>query len=493
MSMTNDRIGGLFKIGLPGMILDDETKNVLEQVNPAAVILFGRNVESPGQVARYIEDITAFLGRKPVVAIDQEGGIVTRLTDGFTVMPGPMALAAGGDPQSAYEAGRILGSEMAAVGIDWDLAPVVDVNRNPANRGIGVRAFSSFTDEVVLYAGEFIRGLREAGVLCCLKHFPGLGAAEADPHIKLPELHCSREDLMRYDIEPFLRLDAECWMPTHIWVPAIQSRREAVTVSHEVLTELIRDELGFGGLLVADDLNMGGVSNDMSIEKVVVDAFAAGMDLLSIAEGSEKQISSKKTLEAAVAGSELLQMRLEQSEKRINRVFKDYRGELVTDAAKAGRAEAVRCAERLSAEAIRLVKGDAPPPLSEIDNVFSMKPLRLVLVEEDRSGMPPAAVDAAEAAGCSLTEIERGGPAAGCDDLIKAADGGVNLVFTENAHLEPELSAVVSRLAEASSKMFLIALRNPWDADIEGVENALCSYGYTPLQQKALSAFLGGK
>ena len=258
MNEITDRIGRLFMIGLPGPSLDDETKTVLDEMDPLSVILFGRNIESAEQLAKYIADITAHLGRKPVFAIDQEGGIVTRLTKGFTVVPGPMALAAAGEPSAAYDAGRILGAEMKAVGIDWDLAPVVDVNRNPSNRGIGVRSFSADTAEVVRYAGRFVEGLSDSGVLCCLKHFPGLGAVEADPHIDLPVLGCSREELFGKDLPPFLGIEADCWMPTHVWVPAIQSRKEAVTVSSEVLTGFVRDELGFDGLLLADDLNMGG-------------------------------------------------------------------------------------------------------------------------------------------------------------------------------------------------------------------------------------------
>lgn len=488
MNEIAERIGRLFMVGIPGPVFDDETRRLLEELNPLSIIFFGRNIISPEQLAKLISDITAFLGRKPVFAIDQEGGIVTRLVSGFTVMPGPMALAAAGDPEAAFDAGLILGREMKAVGIDWDLAPVVDVNRNPLNRGIGVRSYSADTAEVTNYAGRFIDGLKSSGVLCCLKHFPGLGGVETDPHLALPVLNCSREELFEKDLPPFLNLKEDIWMPTHLYIPAIQSRKEAVTVSKEVLTGFIREELGFNGLLLADDLNMGGVGKNADLDNIVIDTFAAGMDILSIAEGAEKQLSAARALTSAVAGSAELQQRMNESIARIDRLLAPFEGGLHQDLSLINTAENRRKAELISERTVKVLKSAIPVPVPEdIDAVFSMKPARLVLIEEGREGLPGAALRIAEEAGCRLIEVERlpaGDP--GYAALIDAAEGKKILLFTENAHLEEGMSQFITALAEAAESLHLVVLRNPWDADIPGVENAICSYGYTPDQQIAV-------
>ena len=405
-----------------------------------------------------------------------------------------MALAAGDDPEAAFDSGLILGREMRAVGIDWNLAPVVDVNRNPDNRGIGIRSFSSDTAEVITYANRFLDGMHEAGVLGCLKHFPGLGGVVSDPHIELPVLNCSREELFEKDLPPFLSIEADIWMPTHIYIPAIQSRMEAVTLSEEVLTGFIRGELGFGGLLLADDLGMGGAAAGLNLDDVVIKSFAAGMDIVSIAENTERQLSAARALSAAIEKSDQLQQRMTESLERIDKFLSPHEGELRQDLSPIAAGDHLSTALRLSAESVRILKSAAPlPAVADIDLVYSMKPGRLVLVEENREGMPSSAQRIAADAGCPLTAVDR--PSAEGSDytgLTEQASGKTVLFFTENAHLDEGVRSFVTGLAEAAELLYIIAIRNPWDADIPGVENAICSYGYTPAQQDAVYELLTG-
>ncbi len=495
MNTAEINTGRLFMLGIPGPELDNETKVLLETVDPLSIIFFGRNIVNPQQLAGLISDITSFMGRKPVFAIDQEGGIVTRLTEGFTVMPGPMALARAGGETAAYEAAFILGTEMMAVGIDWDLAPVVDINRNPMNRGIGIRSFGTRKEEVISCARAFVKGLSDAGVLSCLKHFPGLGGASVDPHIDLPVLDISREELFDTDLQPFIEIDCPCWMPTHIYIPSIQNRKEAVTVSSEVLTGIVRKELGFDGLLLADDLNMGGVANSSSTEELVINTFRAGMDILSICEGTKNQINAFKALDDTVRKDEYLYRRYLESLERINRILSPCEGILKQGTGKIKNAESAATAARLAVKSIECIKKEAPlPPLSSVQNIFSMKRQRLVLVEEEGQGLFYAAVKAAELAECPLLEINSESTTEETKKrLLIAAGEKINLIFTENAYLDDNISNLITALAEASKEFYMIALRNPWDADITGIRNAWCSFGYTPDQQKAVISFLSGK
>ncbi len=482
-------------IGIPGPLLDDGTKRLLETIDPLSIILFGRNIESPEQLSRLIAEISSFMGRKPVFAIDQEGGVVTRLTHGFTIVPGPMALAQAGGEEAAYEGARILGLEMKAVGIDWDLAPLADINWNRENRGIGIRSFSEEREQVTGCAAAFVRGLEEAGILSCLKHFPGLGGATADPHLSMPVVDCTKEELLQRDIRPFLEIDSPCWMPTHIHIPSLQSRRESVTVSSEVLTSFIRGELGFGGVLLGDDFNMKGASENLSLPELTVASFKAGMDILSICEGSENQLSAFRYLSRAIEEDEFVHGRYTESMERINRVLAPSMGGLKQDLSKLRSEESLSMVRELSQRSFTCIKKQRPlPGLSQLDNIFSMERQRLVMVEEEGGRNFYVAEKASRMARCPLHTIHLlDGRIEREEELVEAAAGKVNLAFTENAHLDRSVSSLITRLAEVSKSFHLIALRNPWDSDIEGVDNAYCTYGYTPEQQKNAMNILADK
>src|SRR5574344_608325 len=196
MPYSAEKTGRLFCIGLPSPFLDDETKRILDVIRPGSVILFFFNIQTTAQIRKYIEDISTFLGYTPVIAIDQEGGTVSRLTQGFTTAPGPMAVSATGNSQYAFETGRILGQEMRTLGITWDMAPDVDINSIPRNPGIGIRSYGDTPERVITFAGAFIQGLHASGVCSCLKHFPGLGRITADAHKTRPVVEYSRNELL---------------------------------------------------------------------------------------------------------------------------------------------------------------------------------------------------------------------------------------------------------------------------------------------------------
>lgn len=235
-----EEYGQLFSVGLYGKEkLTDQDKEVLEEIRPGSVIFFSRNIGSPLEFAGLIREIEEFLGYKPCMTIDQEGGLVTRLQDGFSVSPG--ARAAGEavresrDPSLIFRMARIMAEEMKAVGLDWNLAPVVDINNNPHNPGIGIRSFAEEPREVVRSAELFLQGMKAGGILCCLKHFPGKGRITKDAHITMPELDIPAEQIREEELLPFRELDADSWMPSHVYCPALQSIKEPATLSREIL------------------------------------------------------------------------------------------------------------------------------------------------------------------------------------------------------------------------------------------------------------------
>ena len=483
----DELIGKIFMIGLQSAEIDDSAKRVLDIVRPGSVILFKRNIRNREQINEFIRSISDFLGYKPLIAIDQEGGIVTRLTDGFTVSPGAMALAMTGSPDNAYKAGKILGSEMRAVGIDWNLAPVVDINNNPGNPAIGVRSFSDNKDTVIKYASKFSAGLKDIGIITCLKHFPGNGRVITDPHIDMPILNISRDEIYKTELAPFLAINAPSWMPTHLYVPAIQTSKEPITVSSEILTDMIRSELGYEGVLIADDLNMEGVSNFYSPEELALKTLKGGMDMISFCDNMEKQIRVKKFLDKKITHSEELVERITQAAERIENLFIQRKNNQSSADTQPDFEENRVVMDKISSESVQILKNrNYLLPLERADNVFAAKVVRLILVEENLVRVPEVVTRTSELLNCPVTIYSRELLLEESASMLKRAAGKRNIIFTENAHLVPLQIEFIEKLTGVSESLVLIALRNPYDADIRGVESAICSFGYNSSQQKGI-------
>jgi len=482
----DELIGKLFMIGLPSYEVDDPTKTILESVKPGSIILFKRNIKNREQIAIFVESIAKFLGYKPLIAIDQEGGIVTRLTKGFSVAPSAMGLTMSNNPDNAYTAGRIIGSEMKTVGIDWNLAPVVDINNNSDNPAIGIRSFSNNKDTVIEYASKFALGLKESGIISCLKHFPGNGRVASDPHINMPVLNISKAELYKTELSPFLSIDAPSWMPTHIYMPEIQSVREPITVSKEILTDMIRSELGYEGVLLADDLNMGGVSNFYLPEELALKTLSAGMDMLSFCDNGTKQMAVKRYLRKQIIQDKNILEKIVKSSERIEKLFLE-RETINPDNNMPDFSRNKIVMDGISKESVLLLKNtNNLLPLTGADNLFAVKATRLVQVEEDMESLPLVVKKAGELLKCPVTIYRRDLSAEEADVLLSISKGKRNIIFTENAHLVLSQILFIEKLADISLSLVLIALRNPYDADIRGVESAICSFGYNNSQQEEI-------
>ncbi|HBT39351.1 MAG: Glycoside hydrolase family 3 domain protein [Thermotoga sp. 50_1627] len=481
-------VGQLFLIGIKGKEVDEETLRVLRFVKPGFVILFARNVETPKQVLSLVKQVRSVLNEDVVFAVDQEGGIVTRFREGFAVSPGAMAIAATGNAENAYRAAKVLAREMRAVGVSWNLAPVVDINDNPNNPGIGVRSFSDRPDVVAQFATRFYEGLKEENVASCAKHFPGKGSVSLDAHLEMPTLDKSLEDLDGWEFVPFKTLiekGIDSIMPSHVYLPKIQSTKEPATVSHEIVTKILRERLKYDGIAVADDLLMGGIVKNMTVEEAVVKSFAAGMDVMTVCHEPDAQISSKRTLLKRIEQDALLQKRLEESIRRIQRfkqkfAIKDLPDEIHFDP------ENQRIMQEIAENSITLVSdrdGMLPLRLDENDSVFAVKLSRLVQVQESDVGVPWVAEQIATRFNCKLSVL---------DENTKIEEGYRCVVFTENAHLSNWQKQLLFQVRKKFKKVLLVALRNPYDCNL--IESSsICTYGYEMVSQKALLKVLLGE
>jgi beta-N-acetylhexosaminidase len=317
-------IGRLFMVGIPGPVLEADTRRTLEQLHIGGVVLFRRNAANPAQIAALTGAVHA-LPSAPLVAIDHEGGRVVRLNEPFTQFPAAAVVGRGGDSAVAFQIGQAMAEELSSVGIDLNFAPVLDVHSNPANPIIGDRAFGSDPALVTAMGIALMRGLLAGGVIPCGKHFPGHGDTEKDSHVELPTVRRSRAELERTELPPFraaIAANIPMVMTAHVLYPALDVERPA-TVSRTILTDLLRTELGFSGVIVSDDLEMRAMSDHGDIGAAAVASVDAGADALLVCQDLAKAEHAVEAIEGAVSEGVLDRQRISAAADRVQRL-RDY-------------------------------------------------------------------------------------------------------------------------------------------------------------------------
>ena len=316
-------LGQLIVAGFAGTTVPPELRALAREFDLGGAILFGRNVEAPLQVAELAYDIRALAQELPPwVGVDQEGGRVARLTAPFTRWPPMRSLGRSGDAALAARFGRALAAELSAVGVTWDFAPVLDVHTNDDNPVIGDRALSDRADEVGELGTAIITGLQGGGMAACGKHFPGHGDTTVDSHDELPVIDHSPERLREVELAPFravIGADVAAIMTAHVVYPAFDDAAPA-TLSARIVTGLLRDELGFGGIVVSDDLAMGAIAKHGAIATAAVDAVAAGCDMVLLCgDDTSRQAEAVEALIHAVEEERLPVRRIENALANVRR------------------------------------------------------------------------------------------------------------------------------------------------------------------------------
>jgi beta-N-acetylhexosaminidase len=313
--------GQLLCVGFPGPSPPEELLGRIARSEVGGATLFRPNVESPQQVAALVRALrqAAPAAAPLLVAVDQEGGTVQRLRRPLTEWPDMLAVGDAGDPARTMAVGQAMGTELRALGIAWDLAPVLDVHSNPANPVIANRAFGRSPDAVISHALAFWGGLRAAGVLGCGKHFPGHGDTSTDSHHELPVVAHDVARLHAVELAPFtaaIRRGAEALMSVHVMFPALDPALPA-TLSRPILTDLLRGQLRFGGLVVSDDLGMKAVADRWPIEELVVEGLLAGIDHFLIRGPAPRQQAAWEALVRAADARPEVRARVQESAARV--------------------------------------------------------------------------------------------------------------------------------------------------------------------------------
>jgi beta-N-acetylhexosaminidase len=313
--------GQLLCVGFDGPSAPPELLGRIARSEVGSVILFRPNVVEPAQLGALVTSLRAAAPPELplLVAADQEGGLVQRIRAPATEWPPMMTVASAGDVQLSHAVGRALGAELALFGIGWDFAPVLDVLSNPQNPVIGNRAFGTTVADVTEHALAFWAGLRSAGVLGCGKHFPGHGDTLLDSHRDLPVVRHDEARLRAVEFAPFaaaIAAGAEALMSAHVMYPALDSAWPA-TLSRRIATQLLREELGFSGLLVSDDLGMRAVADRWPIDEIVCQGLLAGLDHFILRGPEERQRAAFEALVRAAERDPAVRARVEQSCARV--------------------------------------------------------------------------------------------------------------------------------------------------------------------------------
>ena len=348
--MIKYRVGQMFMIGFDGCKVSKNLMDIVQHYQIGGVILFSRNYKDPIQLANLCDDLQSLSPDTPLfLSIDQEGGRVSRLKEPFTQFPPAGILGkifekelkeikkeGKSRTEFSYEKyktvelvrnlGRILAREIRSVGINMDLAPVLDVNTNPDNPVIGDRSFGANPSVVSTLGNAFIKGLQENGVIATGKHFPGHGDTDLDSHKQLPVVRHDARRLERVELKPFIEaieVGLEAIMTAHVLYPAWDIFMFA-TLSERILKSLLRKKLGFKGLIISDDMEMGAIAKNYPIGEATVNAINAGVDVILIGNNIEKQKNAIQSVFKAINEGKLSEARIEESIKRIIRIKNKY-------------------------------------------------------------------------------------------------------------------------------------------------------------------------
>jgi len=283
--MKADSLGQLIMTGVPGKELEPATARLFRKLQPGAFILFGRNIESALQLRKLIDDLRDLSEVEPIITIDQEGGRVSRLRLIGNEPPNAQQLRDKGDVELIQHHGDITGRLLRLFGFNLDLCPVLDISfDDDADNSLRGRCYGESVAQVVRNAGTFNEAMRGQGIASCGKHFPGYSAATSDAHYQLPCIDRTRGQLDRYELAVFRAFvdNVDSMMICHGWYPCFEAKKTPATLSRRIITDLLRNELGFDGLIMTDDLDMGAILTAYQLEDTIRLVIAAGNDLAMI-------------------------------------------------------------------------------------------------------------------------------------------------------------------------------------------------------------------
>ncbi|WP_342599898.1 beta-N-acetylhexosaminidase [Psychrobacillus sp. FSL H8-0483] len=505
------KAGRLLIAGFKGTIISDEIKHLIHEYHIGGVILFGRNIGTPNEILALTQSLqqeAKKAGYKTplLICIDQENGVVRRLGEGTTIIPGAMLLGATHQPKHAYNAGVITGKELKALGVNWNLAPVVDINNNPKNPVIGVRSFGEKPDEVTEMAKQSMLGMQHAGVMTTLKHFPGHGDTSVDSHLDLPVIAHSLKRLHEVELVPFkacIQAGADAIMSAHVYFPALELESNTpATLSHSVITGLLRDQLGFDGVVTTDCMEMDAIAKGIGTVNGCVKAVKAGVDLVMVSHIHSLQEQSILKIVEAVESGELSVQQIDNSIARIERMIAKYttweeieNSQQVADFVGSFNQQSEM--KQIYKDGVTFVHGEGTA-IHASERVLLIFPTNeyATMVEDKRY----ATIEMAEQLKKVHTNLEIiQVPSSQLIELIEALREQAKnfdrlVVLTLNAVQNKEQQLLVDNLIETGKPVDIVAVRVPYDASLFPRANRMiCTYEFTQTAFEIVAEYLVGE
>ena len=503
-----EKVGQLFQIGFSTSAVSDQIKDMIENYHVGGVIYFSRNLENSAQTAELsnkLQQLALNSGAEiPLfISADQEGGTVTRLK-GATHFPGNMALGAASDPDLTEEVAAATAVELKNLGINVNLAPVLDVNNNPANPVIGVRSFGEDPELVADQGAAYISGLQSEGVTATAKHFPGHGDTDTDSHLDLPVINHQRSRLDQVELYPFKRAieaGVDSIMTAHVYFPAIEKEDGIpATLSKSVLTDLLRAELKFEGLIITDCMEMNAIVNTFGTVEGAVRTIEAGSDTVLVSHSYQRQKNAIEAVIKAVKSGRISEKRIDASVKRIL----SLKGKRINleqleqaDPAQIDFKKHQKTAQKLAEQALTLVKNDDVFPVAKVKeskvSVIDFKMGRVSLAEDEGEKNNLFA----DYLNQEIDHLEyfslQNNSALTATEQQKIENSDLIIVCTYNAAVNKYQVELAEKLAE-NNKVAVLALRNPYDYKlIDETQAFLTTYDYSPANQRAAADFILGR
>lgn len=528
------RVGQMFMCGFHGQHADEQINRLIRDYHVGGVIYFRRNVESVDQINRLSADLQAIAaetGELPlIISVDQEGGMVARIDkEGVTQVPGNMALGATGNPEYTLECAQILGHELKSIGIDMNLAPVVDVNNNILNPVIGVRSYGENAESVAAHGAAAIKGYQSRGVAATAKHFPGHGDTAVDSHLGMVTVPHERNRLDQVELLPFRRAieaGVDAIMTAHVIFPAIEPEPIPATLSRKVLTGLLREEMGFDGIIITDCLEMHAISKPYGVAEAAIRAVEAGADLILVSHTLQDQVSAVEAVVEAVRTGRIEEAIINQALERIiswktarcgqwehtfvsmeeDDAGPDGSDEDESTLATKEKDESSRSLasnesrlDEIASNSITVVQNDGLLPLDPEKNVYVIWPevVQRTEVDEPWSHTDSLGVALSQLrAGVREHKITTQPSYDEADEILKNVseeDQIIVCTYTSAGHLPKGQHHLVQKLSEKYS-LIVVALRNPYDLlEIPTPGSYICTYENTPAVVRALSLVLTGE
>ena len=500
MEMTlKQMLGQKLIFGFQGKALPEDFKTLIREYKIGNVILFMRNVENAEQLRNLCAEIQTLIleqtGYPAFIVIDQEGGIVSRLPEDAVTVPGAMAICATDDPENARLAAEITVRQLQGLGINFNMAPVLDVNTNPANPVIGVRSFGDDPEKAAQFGEATVRAYEDTGIFCCGKHFPGHGDTSVDSHLGLPVIEKTLEELEAAELIPFRRcIDAgiPAIMSSHILFPNIEKEKIPGTMSRTIITDLLKNKLGFRGLVFSDCMEMDAIQDYYGTANGTVAAFKAGVDLAGLSSTLELMRETAQAVNEAAMRGEFDMDELRESVEKIVEIKRIMLVEPKPELCNL--TEDKDAVLRIHRSAITCCGGT--PPVPDEKTLFcgcNGYPASRAANPEANLVPFPTYMAAAFGGGAVVTSKNPGEEE--IRSLVETVCGYDRIVLgTCNAHLFPGQLKLAQALAATGKELTVVTLRSPYDIPL--LPDCVCkiaAYDYSMPSFKALEeVFRGG-